>query len=329
LSIASAQAAGAAPPKKASQAAPDDPSRFINERERGWHWYEDPPPEPEPVDPTQPPPAASPPGPPPLSIQWLKVEMEKAKEVAIDNPTRENVEYYNYLQKIAMDKAEKFALMTQQVNTLNPALDESIDNPTTKYAKDANTALRDRERTQVLTTLGSEVGIYYFFKSDCPFCAKQNSLIQALQSKYGFSVLPVSLDRRPFADGSFANWVPDQGQGAALNIMSTPTIYLYRAPDKIVLLAASLQTLPELERRILQVANAHKWLSDDDFERAMRGSPRDFLVDEANAAPGVDWNNPTEALNALRAMSRQAAESSRIQTSADGTTFQATPWTGE
>lgn len=301
---------------------------YLNDRERGWSWYEThPTPPPPPPTPPPTPAKAAPTESPPFSVAWLRKHLEDAKIAAIDNPTRDNVEYFAYLQKISMDRAEKFARMVQTVNTLNPTLDETIQNPVSTYARAARRDIVSADRERVLKALGNDLGIYYFFKSDCPYCAKQSPLLVLLQNQYGFHVLPISLDHRPLLDGSYPQWVPDMGQGAALNITSTPTLYLYRPPHSLVILSVGLQTLPDLETKILTSAHAHGWLGDSDFEQAVRGSTQAYLVDAATSLQQVDWSDPVKALAALRAASAQASETATDATLAPQT-FQGSSWGG-
>lgn len=143
-------------------------------------------------------------------------------------------------------------------------------------------------------------------------------------------MLPISLDQKPLLDGSFQEWVPDSGQGSALSISSTPTLYLFRPPHELVLLSVGLQTLPDLETKVLTVAHGHGWLSDADFEQAVRGFSQDYLVDSAKDLQGVDWNDSSKALDALRKASQRAVEKSHMDADANGGSgvFQGTPWTG-
>ncbi|WP_336107927.1 conjugal transfer protein TraF, partial [Thalassospira sp. CH_XMU1420-2] len=88
----------------------------------GWHFYDDPEPVPEKEElepqPSQvlgtpereAPPAASNSegsGPSPMSAEWLKANMPRLLNQALDNPTRENVEAYYGAQRVMMDKAER------------------------------------------------------------------------------------------------------------------------------------------------------------------------------------------------------------------------------
>lgn len=288
---------------------------YFKDRERGYFFYEEDPDEakrrleqqtaaPQPAKPAEK--SAE-----PMSVAWLKEKLPEVRNAAIDNPTRENVEYYVYLQKIAMDKAEKFALMSQQVTLVNPDLDESVDNPTTTFARQARLKATDHEQARVLKSLAGKLGIYYFFKSDCQYCYKQNITLQTTMRDYGFRVLPISIDHQGFPDGSFQNWVPDRGQAAKLRITVTPTLYLFHPPNEVVFLAAGLQTEGQLHKRILQVSQANGWLSKEDLERAMRGLPRDFLVDAVQDLGEVDWTNTTSALEALRHASRRGLEKAK------------------
>jgi len=286
-----------------------------HDRERGWHWYEsDPNP---PAVPPVPPPQTAPASPAtsehaPLSVFWLQEKLEESRIAAIDNPTRENVEFYVYLQKIAMDKAEKFAIMSQQVALVNPDLDESYDNPTSTFVRRARLDARDSEQQRVLRALAEEVGIYYFYRSDCAYCARQNPILKRLEAEYGLRILPIAIDHLPSHDGAFPNWIPDQGQAQALGVTVTPTLYLFRPPNEAAFLAAGLQSETQLIKRLFQVAEASGWLPREDMEKAMRGMPREFLLDAVQDLDDVDWSDPNQALEALRHVSRRGVERTHL-----------------
>jgi conjugal transfer pilus assembly protein TraF len=211
-----------------------------------------------------------------------------------------------------MDKAEKFALMRQQVAMVNPGLDETIENPVTTIARTARRDEQESEQSKILSDLSKSVGIYYFFKSDCPYCAKQNITLVDLRKRYGFSIMPISVDGQAMPDGIFTEWTPDRGQASILGIESTPTLYLVKPPNEVVMLSVGVQTTQGLEKRVLQVAHANKWIDDDTFERAMRGLPRRFLVDALDDMQGVDWSDPQAALNALRYASSRGTEKATV-----------------
>lgn len=303
----------------ATQKVPKE--RFTDDREKGWHWYENPPVKTDPKKVEEK--VEKAPGPAPFSVPWLSQKLEEYKLIAVNNPTRENVERYNYMQKLVLDKAEKFALMSQEVNTLNPTLDETIANPVTSYASNLQQSIRNEKTDEIIKKLGSEVGIYYFYKSDCPYCLKMNTIINNLKNKDGFSVMGIALDGKPMPDGKITAWVPDRGQASSLGVTSTPTLYMFKPPGQVVLVSAGLQTVPELKKRIIQVANANKWITKEEFELAMKGMRRDFFIDAATAEGTINWEDPDDVLVKLREISNYGVEKANVDTNA---VFQGTPW---
>lgn len=328
LALSGANAALAqAKPAPDSQAgkAPAGQGRFLDDRERGWHWYEvqpEPPPEPDrPED--QPAPA----GPPPMSVQWLREEFQRATEAAVENPTRERVEYWAYLKKILLDKSEKFARMAMQVNELNPVLDETIQNPVQTAVRNAVTLDADERTKEVLAQLSRDVGIIYFYKSDCSFCGKQNLSLDGMMRLYGFKVTAVSLDHRPFPTGHFPNWVPDGGQSEKLGVTQTPTLYLYKHPGQMVLLTVGAQSRESLERRVLSSSLRAGWIDQATFERAVLGMERRYFLDKITEPGAIDWSDPSKALEALRALEASAVTEAEMSPD-EFYSEEATPWSG-
>jgi conjugal transfer pilus assembly protein TraF len=89
---------------------------FFQGKEEGWFWYKDPKERPVQLPPkSMLPLPAKPKETEPLSVEWLKKQMPVLLDRAIDNPTRENVEAYLYAQRLAMDKSQRFAEMSQRV----------------------------------------------------------------------------------------------------------------------------------------------------------------------------------------------------------------------
>lgn len=319
--VAHAQS-GTAPESQAGK-APAGQGRFLDDRERGWHWYEvEPEPEPE----TEPEPAA-PPGPPPMSVPWLREEFSRATEAAVENPTRERVEYWAYLKKILLDKSEKFARMAMEVNQLNPVLDETIQNPVNTAVRNAAAQEADTKTREVLQTLSRDVGLIYFYKSDCTYCAQQNKSLDSLMRLHGFRVTAVSLDHQPFPTGHFPDWVPDGGQAMRLGVTQTPTLYLFKAPGQMVLLTVGAQSREALERRILASSLRAGWIDEPTYQTAVLGMERRYFLDRITQPGAIDWSDPAKALEALRALESAARpEFDAAEFEADSE--QATPWSG-
>jgi len=307
ISAAQSPSSGSPPERWVDTGAPTTQTRGVGvdrngwhrDRERGWYFYETDP-NPPPVVPVQPPQGA--PGSPksepePLSVLWLQQKLEETRIAAIDNPTRENVELYVYLQKMAMDKAEKFAIMAQQVAMVNPDLDENFQNPTSTFVRRARLDTRDNEQERVLRALAENVGIYYFYRSDCAYCARQNPILKRMEAEHGLRILPISIDHLPSHDGAFPNWQPDQGQARALGVKLIGTV---SSPEKAALArengawATIDYTRENIAERVLALTDGKKvpvvydGVGKDTWEASLDClQPRGLMVSFGNASGPV------------------------------------------
>ncbi|SMC28616.1 plasmid transfer operon protein, partial [Desulfacinum hydrothermale DSM 13146] len=118
-------------------------------KEEGWFFYKDPvdqeqkqeeqkePPASLPVQETESPKkferqsvlVSQPEKPKPLSVRWIRENLPKLLDTAIDDPTPENVAAYLYAHRIMMDKAQNFAKVSYRVSRLDPLLNEETRFP--------------------------------------------------------------------------------------------------------------------------------------------------------------------------------------------------------
>lgn len=271
--VAAAIAAGCAGLNLSAFAA--DLSRgFYDGKAQGWFWYEDPPileePEPEPEPEPMPPAvvvAAEPEakGPPVFSTAWLRAAMPKYLELAIDEPTVENVRTYMYMQRIMMDRAERFAQATQRTVMGDPFLDESVRRPLASFAVAGMDEKAGQGTTAIVRQIAQSAGLFFFFDSTCQLCELQAPLIKNLQDHLGFAVVPVSLDGKNLRGSPWQTFRTDNGQAQLLNVRSLPAIYLASADGEFELVGQSAYSLPELKDRILLAARRRNWISQEEF----------------------------------------------------------------
>lgn len=271
------------------------------QRDEGWFFYKDPPAPPK--DPDQKPKDPKSPGAPPekkvLSAEWIRDNLPKYRYIAIDNPTKDNVEMYLLLQKLAMDKSEQFALAHRQYASQNPGIDETIQNPTSTISRQSMSDVQEKNQNEVTQKLSKHVGLFYFFRSDCQYCHQQNPMIEVLARMTGMSVTPISLDGMPSQDGRLPNWRPDNGQGEYLGVTKTPTMFMVEPGGKVVLLSVGVRSVPELRNRMIEIAKDEKWIGQEEYDLAMRGLPRKFITEGLDEKELQD--DPTKLLAALRA----------------------------
>lgn len=277
---------------------------FYGRGAEGWFWYA-----PEPSDseetaasPRPQTPAADPSEPRPLSAAWLRAHLDHYRQQAIDTPTPTQVALYLYLQRLALDKASRFSEVYQQVVQDDPYLDETTRRPVGTYGR-----LLDRvagmARDTVLRDLATQAGLWFFYRSDCPYCAAQVPVLRILARQHGFPIQAIALDGRPLPDGAFPDARRDTGQAARLGVVSTPALFLVRPPDGIRPLAQGLLSLQDLEQRLLRTAQGAGWIDPEAHARTRPLVTRLTLAPEA-AFPATVPDDPEAFLGLLRARAR-------------------------
>lgn len=285
----------------AMQQKPTTQDGRYGQGDQGWFFYHDPkeaPPPPEQVPPTPEPSSSSPAKPAPLSAEWIRDNLPKYRFAAIDNPTKDNVELYLLLQKLMMDKAEQFALAHRKYAEQNPGIDETVQNPTSEISRRSMTTVQEDQQNAITRKIAQRVGIYYFFRSDCPYCHVQNQSMDVFTGNTGLTVVPISLDGLPSEDGLLPNWRPDQGQGAYLGVTKTPTMFAVDPDGKVVLLSVGVRSIPELRSRLIEIARDEGWITQHDYDLAMRGLPRRFITEGLDGKAIED--DPKQLLQLLR-----------------------------
>lgn len=272
---------------------------FYGDKDEGWFFYKDPvEPPPPPPAPKEKPAPGSPEKPKVLSAEWLRENLDKYRFQAIDSPTKDNVELYLLLQKLVMDKSEQFALASRAYASQNPGIDETIQNPTSGISRVSMTKSQEDSQNATIRKISQRAGIYYFFRSDCQFCHQQNPMLDVMTRMTGLTVIPISMDGLPSQDGRLTNWRPDRGQGAYLGVEKTPTMYLVEPDGQLKLIGVGVRSLPDIRMRVIQLAFDSQWISQNEYDMAMRGLPRKFLTEGMEGKALED--DPEKLLAVLR-----------------------------
>jgi len=273
---------------------------FFQGKEEGWFWYKDPKARPVPV---QAPPKSLPPQPAkqkeaePLSVEWLKKQMPVLLDRAIDNPTRENVEAYLYAQRLAMDKSQRFAEMSQRVVYSDPFLDENNRVPIASFAKSSFLNGIDQAADAGLKHLATVAGLWVFFDSRCQHCRVHAETIEAMRKKHGFVVKYISLDGKGLPN--IPAWVPDLGQSGTLNVRMTPTTVLVAPPNHFLVVSQGMMAQTQIEERMLVAAESEDLLPQEllaDVRRYDRG----VLKAEDTRGAGADGEDPVAWVKLLK-----------------------------
>jgi conjugal transfer pilus assembly protein TraF len=292
--------------------------RFYERSAEGWFWYAEEPPEPEEPEPepeAPPPPVPAPPlaesaepeqpapttpaGPAPLSAAWLRANLERYRDQAIDDPSPSNVALYLYLQRLVLDKAERFAEATQRAVWSDPLLDETTRRPLATFAANLVNREAGAAREAALREIAKTAGLWFFYRADCPYCEAQAPLLDLLRTRYGLSVRAIALDGRPLPGGFFPTFATDAGQAKALGVVSTPALFLVRPPDGVVPIAQGVLSLAELQERLVNAATEAGWI-DPHWRERTRARVTDLRLDDSPLTNAVPTDDPEQLLGILR-----------------------------
>lgn len=214
-----------------ASSAQEASSRYWYDSWRGWHFYEDPAPE-ERERPALPSKAV----PPTLPAQPLKAPelvefehlqktLEDTRNIAIMRPTEANVRRYMELEAQVVARASYFADVAQRVAWATPALDPTLQGrPVNAKALEVfeQTELTDRSRT--IADLGKDHVLFFFYRSDCPYCHAFAPTLEAFQARHGIQVVAISVDGGPMP--GFPNARPDNGIATTLKVSQVPAVFL-------------------------------------------------------------------------------------------------------
>jgi len=232
------QAEGPAPAYASAASSP-----YWMDRWRGWHFYEEPdveerPPAPRP--PTSAPPVharpkppstpstSSPSGPPLPELEEfarLQKTLEEYRNIAIIRPTEVNVRRYMELEARVVAQASSFADMARRVAWATPELDPTLQGrPVNAKALEVFDEQQRTERAQTMAALGRDHVLFFFYRSDCPYCHALAPTLASFQERYGMQVVAVSLDGGPMP--GFPSARRDNGIASTLQVAQVPAVFL-------------------------------------------------------------------------------------------------------
>jgi len=291
-----------------------------DEREEGWFWCHDPAlleeeePEPSeepmvmltPIEPTEPPEPEilesdqSQDEPAPLSAAWLRTNLPKALERAIDDPGPDNINIrqYLYMQRALLDKAERFAREAQRVSLSDPVLDENNRYPITQFASRAMYQEKQEDRDKRLRWLAEHAGFFYFHDKTCKYCAQQLPLLERIKEDYGLEIVAVSVDNSILQDTSLPTQI-DSGQARRFQIQSVPAIAMVFPPDNVAILSQSIITRRGFENRALAIAEEMDLLTPE-VDEELGVERLQYAGKTAPDAERISIDDPSVFINHVR-----------------------------
>jgi conjugal transfer pilus assembly protein TraF len=203
---------------------------------------------------------------------------------AIDDPSPENVRAYYFMQRLMMDKAERFSAAAQQVVTGDPLLDETNRYPTASFASNRRDDAAKKARDELTQRMAKTTGLFFFFDGLCNECGQQAYVLNHLKNLHGVITKAITMDGSPIDERFFAHALTDAGQAKQLGVQKTPAIVLV-SPEKGVvepIAQGQLLSATQIQDRMLMIAKRTGILPANDVDRA---NPVQGLDDLLNPSP--------------------------------------------
>jgi conjugal transfer pilus assembly protein TraF len=158
------------------------------------------------------------------SVRAIREELDRLKDVAVMTPTPENVRRFLDAQQFVMEKGAVFADVARRVVWTSSELDYSLRRPTHNAAIQTWKAQRQADEGAAVAEAMRSHGLYFFLRSDCPYCHQLAPVLKYLEAAYGVEVFPVSLD-----GGGLPGYPaprPDNSIARLLGVSTVPALYL-------------------------------------------------------------------------------------------------------
>ena len=161
------------------------------------------------------------------------------------------------LQNYWMTESSQFSRIFQKALVYYPEYDYAVTHPTSSIGTKLLDEARETQRSQVIAELAKTHGILFFYRGDNPFDSKQIPIIRDFCTRFGLSLIPVSVDGVISPD--LANSRLDKGQANRLGMRYFPAVLLVNPNNKQTLpVAYGFTTQDVLEQRLMQVATNFK-----------------------------------------------------------------------
>ncbi len=201
---------------------------FWDDYRRGWHFYDDP--EIEIVPAPGPPPKADKPhrdtrAPELIEFERLQKRLEEFRNIAIIRPTESNVRRYMELEARVVRQASYFSDVAQRVAWSTPDLDMTLQGrPVNARAIEVFDREQTQTRNQSLASLSRTHVLFFFFRSDCPYCHAFAPTLEAFQARHGMQIVPISVDGGGLPN--FPQFRRDNGISRTLQVTQVPALFL-------------------------------------------------------------------------------------------------------
>jgi conjugal transfer pilus assembly protein TraF len=183
------------------------------------------------------------------STKEIEAEMQRLLDLAVMSPTTENIKTYALALEYVKDKAGVFSDAWRRLAWQTPELNYVDRRPANAVGIDTYNTVRTAKKNHAIAELAKDHGIFFFFRSDCPYCHKLAPMLKQFQAQHGMEILPVSLDGKGLPD--FPRFEANRVASKAFNVDRVPALLLIsKSTGKVQPISFGMISLMEIEERI-------------------------------------------------------------------------------
>lgn len=182
-------------------------------------------------------------------LDFEKEELDRLLKIAIKAPTSNNLINFIKLRNTIIDQSYNFGLRLHQVNLMNPELDNLTTYPVNQVAKEIYKQQKTSKLKTKIEKLSQTHGLFYIFKSDCPYCHVFSATVKNFANKYNWSIIAITLDGKTITE--FPDARVDNGASHKLKISSVPALIMVEPhKNKVFPIAVGAISEEEIIERI-------------------------------------------------------------------------------
>jgi conjugal transfer pilus assembly protein TraF len=151
-------------------------------------------------------------------------------------------------------RASYFADVAQRVAWSTPSLDMTLEGrPVNARALEVFEREQTKQRSASVAALGKTHVLFFFFRSDCPYCHAFAPTLATFQAQYGIRVEPISIDGGGLP--GFPEYRRDNGISRTLQVTQVPAVFLAEPfTGKITPIGFGVLSEGQLVERIATIA---------------------------------------------------------------------------
>jgi len=179
-------------------------------------------------------------------VKKIQEAFEESTAKSILDPTLPNVAQTIKLQRLIVERASKFSDMWMLANLLDTQNFDPTSHDNAAY-REIRRKEDEKQLNLKLKILSKHYGLFFVFKSSCPYCHRFAPIVKEFSTLFGFEVKAISADGGVMNE--FKNAAQDNG---ALKIINPQGVYpaLFLANPKtmeIIPIAWGLVSITELK----------------------------------------------------------------------------------